>query len=69
MSNYWNLPPGCTPADIDRAMGGNEPHCHFCGKEVEDPEELEGVWDGGRLRPACDHCAYLSEETDEDIDL
>lgn len=21
----WNLPPGCTDADIDRAMGGHDP--------------------------------------------
>jgi len=46
----WNLPPGCTDADVDRAMGGDEPRCWACGEETD---ELEGCWYRGRLRMLC----------------
>ena len=52
----WNLPPGCTQADIDRAMGGDEPRCWACHEET-DWEELESAWVRGRLRPLCSWCA------------
>ena len=35
----WNLPPGCTQADIDRAMGWDEPCWH-------DPKGVEIDLDG-----------------------
>jgi hypothetical protein len=31
----WNLPPGCTTADIDRAMGLDEP-CRMCWQFPDD---------------------------------
>lgn len=33
MSSSWNLPPGCTPRDIDRAAG-ELTICATCGREV-----------------------------------
>jgi hypothetical protein len=38
----WNLPPGCTPLDVDRAMGCLT-RCASCGKEIYANEDLEGV--------------------------
>lgn len=31
----WDLPPGCTMADIERAAGGDGP-CEVCGEHVDD---------------------------------
>lgn len=56
----WNLPPGCTDADVDRAMGGAEPRCCACGSE----EELEEVWYRGQ-RLMCSRCAAHLEDDDE----
>lgn len=45
----WNLPPGCTTNDIDRASGAVV-HCTLCGREFDPtPEdemhhELHGEW-------------------------
>ena len=30
----WNLPPGCTNADIEAAFGGDGP-CDVCGQDVD----------------------------------
>jgi hypothetical protein len=64
-----NLPPGCTDADIDRAMGGDEgATCWFCHTtfsqdEIEaDPDILESVWWKGRTRVACSPCAAKAED-------
>jgi predicted Zn-ribbon and HTH transcriptional regulator len=27
----WNLPPGCTPSDVDRAAGAYDAECDHCG--------------------------------------
>jgi hypothetical protein len=48
MSNY-NLPPGCTDADIDRAAGAYEEKCRRC----DDPFEARDLNDVG----LCDRCA------------
>ena len=61
MNTSWNLPPGCTQADIDRAMGGDEPQCFGCGTAL-DEQTAELVWWRGREYPACDRCAFESEE-------
>ena len=55
----WNLPPGCTNADIDRAMGGDDPRCWFCEKETE---ELERVYYRHELRWVCAECEGRLEE-------
>lgn len=57
MANY-NLPPGVTDADIDRAMGGDEPRCWCCGEWVEDVESAECVVEG-TTRLLCDPCAGI----------
>lgn len=44
----WNLPDGCTDADIDRAAGGyDEDEYELVYEDPEDPdlEELEAHWD------------------------
>ena len=56
----WNLPDGCTNADIDRAMGGGV-RCFGCEEEIED-EEVESVWWRGKEYPACSKCAAQSED-------
>jgi len=41
----WNLPPGCTDADIDRAANGDESdavQCDCCGKMFR-PDEITFV--------------------------
>ncbi len=60
----WNLPPGCTDADVDRAMGGDEPRCYVCG-EYRDIEDLEPVWMNGHEKPVCGRCqSELDGESD-----
>ena len=49
-----NLPPGCTQADIDRAMGC-EPRCSECGKETAS-DDLELVYWKGRKLWICPDC-------------
>lgn len=46
----WNLPPGCTTADIDRAAGVGEP-CFVCGR---DP-------DGDCICPECPTCGAFGD--------
>lgn len=53
----WNLPPGCTQADIDRAFGG-EDEC--------DHEEYET--DVGMGRAECQICGHRWWMTKEEID-
>ena len=55
----WNLPPGCTDADVDRAMGGDEPRCWFCHGETD---ELEWVYWRGDRRLSCGECAARAED-------
>lgn len=57
----WNLPPGVTDADIDRAMGGEAP-CAFCGVDLGDHESAEAVTSRGVTRWACDTCAARAED-------
>lgn len=53
----WNLPPGCTDADIDRAFGGPEPiECPDCGT-LNDADEEE-----------CRNCGFRFVEPANDID-
>jgi hypothetical protein len=40
----WNLPPGCTPADIDRAAGALV-RCSVCGREFEPSAEQEEAFE------------------------
>ena len=55
----WNLPPGVTEDDIDRAMGGDEPRCWACHDETDD---LEGMIVRGRVRGMCGSCAAGYED-------
>lgn len=59
----WNLPPGCTQADIDRAMGGDEPRCWACHDETDD---LEEVYFRGGIRLMCWKCAERSQYEDDE---
>ena len=59
----WNLPPGCTDADIDRAMGGDDPCCAGCGKQTDD---LEREIVHGKPRLLCDHCSAAWERACDD---
>lgn len=46
----WNLPPGCTNDDIDRAMGYDGSRCATCGEfrpDCECEEFVEADDDGG----------------------
>ena len=61
----WNLPPGCTNADIDRAMGGDV-QCFGCGADLADEPEPETVWHHGKSLPACSSCAARAEEDHRD---
>ena len=58
----WNLPPGCTPAMIDEAMGGNEPRCDACGEESDALEVC--LYRGRRLR-LCDKAKCWPPEDNE----
>lgn len=51
----WNLPPGCTDADIDRAMGGYD-ECHH--------EEFEINYEG---RAECGQCGEKWLATADEI--
>ena len=51
----WNLPPGCTNADIERAMGGDE-ECYHENYEID----LEG-----RFR--CNSCLEVHWATEDEI--
>jgi hypothetical protein len=51
----WNLPPGCTQADIDRAFGGDE-ECYHEDFEIN----LEG-------RATCDRCGERWWPSDDEI--
>ena len=62
MSNF-NLPPGCTDADVDRAMGGDEPRCWACSKETDD---LEREWFRGDFRWLCNRCEQRANEPEDD---
>lgn len=49
----WNLPDGCSDADVDRAAGGYDEgyYCSWCESRVDDEHEcpgneLEGEDDG-----------------------
>jgi hypothetical protein len=53
----WNLPPGCTPRDIDRAMGAYS-RCEECGREMEVDEDNE--------EQICARCAYPRDEEDDE---
>jgi hypothetical protein len=52
----WNLPPGCTDADIDRAMGGDEECYH---------EAFEINWEG---LATCSDCGESWWPTQQDIE-
>ena len=52
----WNLPPGCTDADIDRAFGGDEECYH---------EEFEINYEG---RAHCDRCGETWWASNADIE-
>lgn len=43
MSN-WNLPDGCSDADVDRAAGGYDEgyYCDWCESRVDDEHECPG---------------------------
>ena len=61
-----NLPPGCTQADIDKAMDGGGPYCWGC-KEEYPMSELVEEWIHGRLRLLCDNCmSHPDLERDEE---
>ena len=67
----WNLPPGCTQADIDRAMGQDDVRCQGCGEEVESTQELEDYYIRGRVRWLCRICGeawarYCEEKYEEE---
>lgn len=47
----WNLPPGCTYADIERAYGGDGP-CAVCGQPVD-----------ACLCPCCPVCDSIGDPT------
>lgn len=50
----WDLPPGCTLADIDRQFGGPDPEeCRFCG------DTLERLSEGLLIENCCQACAQL----------
>jgi hypothetical protein len=51
----WNLPPGCTNADIERAMGGDE-ECYHEDHEID----LEG-------RFSCNSCFEAHWATEAEI--
>lgn len=57
----FNLPPGCTEADIDRAMGGNEPRCFECGEETSS-DDLELVYYKGSKLWICPNCSGPPED-------
>lgn len=61
----WNLPPGCTDADIDRAAPGydeaNAYQCDCCGRMVE-KERIGRVWAYGIETYACDKCRGWEDE-------
>jgi hypothetical protein len=59
----WNLPPGCTTDDIERAMGVDEPRCQKCGKETDD---LEREWVRGQPLWLCGDCSVAYERSVED---
>ena len=59
----WNLPPGCTQADIDRAYGHSDPECEACGKQTDD---LEREIVHGRSRLLCGKCVAGWERHCED---
>ena len=60
----FNLPPGCTDADIDRAMGANDPRCSACGRETSG-DDMESVLHKGRWLWFCPECYYESPEEEE----
>lgn len=39
----WDLPPGCTHADIDRAMGGDDVECPDCDGENKECKRCNGT--------------------------
>jgi hypothetical protein len=45
----WNMPPGCTYADLDRAFGEEGP-CSVCGQTIDDC-----------LCPECPHCGSVGD--------
>jgi len=56
-SPSWNLPPGCTPRDIDRAMG-ELCECAVCGREAyADTIDSDGL---------CRTCQRAQAMEDED---
>jgi DNA-directed RNA polymerase subunit RPC12/RpoP len=63
----WNLPPGCTDADIDRALGGDDPRCSECGAETQ-AEDLEMVWYRGRALYVCHNCPGPPDEPEKERD-
>jgi hypothetical protein len=58
----WNLPPGCTDADIERAYGGEGP-CAVCGQALEACVCPECGTCGAQGDPKCyaDHGLRLSK--------
>ena len=61
----WNLPDGCTNADIDRAMGGDSPRCsnEHCGLEVDSWDDMIECADrGDRETFMCKECAGVVED-------
>jgi hypothetical protein len=47
----WNMPDGCTPLDVDRAMGCLT-RCVSCGKEIYAGEDLNE--DEEQICKSCD---------------
>jgi len=65
----WNLPPGCTDADIDRAANGDgsEGQCDCCGK-IFPIEQLHFIrFDHPNSNAPCDTtaCSKCCGEDDE----
>lgn len=48
----WDLPPGCSQADVDAAMGVDyEGTCKVCAGLIDFPEERDGC-----ICPECEEC-------------
>lgn len=60
LPSNFNLPPGVTPADIERNAGGDTPLCEECEKELITDQEI-------RLG-LCNECAdsFVKDGNDED---
>jgi len=65
----WNMPPGCNPIDVDRAMG-ELTHCCMCHREVY-IEDCTETADGEFIcnKQACQDPDYLYDrKKDEEME-